>query len=92
MHFVNKEPKDKRDDFVSKLKTNKIWSLTDFGNALKSFLLSSNSIFALSVIQFLNFSIKVILNIYRLNQIIFITFKTTCYDKNDYLRQILDDK
>ena len=37
-----------------KLKTNRICNLTVFGRALKSFLLSSNKIFAASFIQFLN--------------------------------------
>ena len=41
-----------------KLKTNKICNLTDLGKDLRSFLLSSNKIFAASTIQFFNDSIN----------------------------------
>ena len=43
----------------TKLRTNKICNLTDLGKDLRSFLLSSNKIFAASIIQFFSASIKI---------------------------------
>ena len=50
-----------------KIDRSKDSNLTDFGKALKSFLLSSKRMLALSTIQFLNLSICITLSIYLLN-------------------------